>query len=93
MSEQDFNEYHKHSVEIYWFVGIIGPLFTLAPILMLYKCKLQLEEMHAKRKVSINIINVWMYNCIIMTLIIQVIISGYSTIVILYTQSQKDTIS
>ena len=78
-------DYHEHSVKVYWYVGLCGPFLSLVPLFMIRQTRKKLNEMYEKKKVSVNIINVWMYKFILISLSIQTFISCYSTIVILYT--------
>ena len=70
------------SLEKYIILGISGPTLTCFTIYLLKIARQRLIQMRHKKYMSLNVLNIWIYKWLIMGLVIQVIISIYSTILI-----------
>ena len=66
----DIHTYAQESKQVYFVIGTQGPIFTAIPVFMIKICVKRIHEMYEIKKVSLNLINLWMYKFIILTLII-----------------------
>ena len=80
------------SSERYWVIGIFGPILIIIPYYFIKIGEKRIHEMHQIKNVSLNILNHWIYQFLILSLYLQIIISTYATFVIIFCQANKDSV-
>ena len=78
------------SAERFVIIGIFGPIFVIYQVYLIKIAKMRLVQMHDKKNVSLNVLNVWIYKTLLYALYIQIIITSYSSLIIIWCSADEN---